>query len=102
MSKHLSHMQGQLHAVWRTCQRALQLGTKAGSPANTAVGWIYARQADILREWNQLDEALDLALQGLELIRRPGYEVYLRITYIVLVRIHLARADIEAADEALQ
>ena len=96
------HMQGKLHAVWRTCQRAIQLGTEAGSPANIAVGWIYARQADILREWNQLDEALDLALQGLEFIRQPGYEVYLRITYIVLVRIYLARGEMEAADVALQ
>ncbi len=96
------HTQGQLHAVWRTCQRALQLGTEAGSPANPAVGLIYARQADVLREWNQLDEALDLALQGLELIRQPGYEVYLRITYIVLVRIYLARGEMQAADQALQ
>ena len=46
------HIQGQLHAVWRTCQRAIQLGTEAGDPAHAAVGLIYARQADILREWN--------------------------------------------------
>ena len=96
------YSQGQLHAVWRTCQRAIHLGTEAGNPTYAAVGLIYARQADILREWNQLDEALDLALQGLQLIRQPGYEVYVHVTYLVLVRIHLARGDLEAATEALQ
>ena len=96
------HMQGQLHAVWRTCQRAIQLGTEAGRPANAAIGLIYAHQADILREWNQLDAALDMALQGLQLGRQPGYEVYLPAIYIVLVRIHLSRGDSEAANEALQ
>ena len=96
------HMQGQLHAVWRTCQRAIHLGTEAGRAANDAIGLIYAHQADILREWNQLDEALDLALQGLQLGRQPGYEVYLPAIYIVLVRIHLSRGDSEAAKEALQ
>lgn len=96
------HRQGQLHAVWRTCQRAIQLGTEAGGPAHAAVGLIYARQADIVREWNQLDAALDLALQGLQLIRQPGYEVYFPYVGVVLVRIHLGRGDSEAATEALQ
>ena len=96
------HMQGQLHAVWRICQRAIQSGTEAGSSANAAVGLIYARQADILREWNQLDVALDLALEGFQLSRPPGYELHFPHVGIVLVRIHLARGDIEAATEALQ
>ena len=96
------YTQGQLHAVWRTCQRAIQLGTGAGSPANAALGLIYAHQADVLREWNQLDAALDLAFQGLQLGMQPGYEVYLPAIYIVLARIHLSRGDLEAASEALQ
>ncbi len=49
-------------------RRAIQLGTEVGSPAHAAVGLVYARQADILREWNQLDVALDLVLQGLQLL----------------------------------
>src|SRR5215469_16517022 len=96
------HMQGQLHAVWLACQRAIQLGTKPGRPANAAVGLIYARQADILREWNQLDAVLDLALQGLQLAKQPGYELYFPHVCIALVRVHLSRGETEAANEAIQ
>lgn len=55
-----------------------------------------------MREWNQLDEALELALRGLQFSRQPGYELYLAPAGMTLVRIHLARGDIEAANEALQ
>ncbi len=93
------HMQGQLHAAWLTCQHAIQLGSET---THAAFGLIYGRQADVLREWNQLDTALDLALQGHQLSRQPGYELYFPHVCMALVRIHLARGDSEAANKVLQ
>lgn len=79
------------------------MGTGPENVPFTAVGLAYAYQADLLREWNRLDEALDFALRGLRLAEQGGYNtVYLGRGYQVLVRIYLSRGDLDAAQEALQ
>jgi LuxR family maltose regulon positive regulatory protein len=99
----LLHRQGQLHAAWRTYQEAIALGTGPENVPFTAVGLAYACQADLLREWNRLDEALDDALGGLHLAEQGGYmTVYLGRVYQALVRIYLSMGELDAAREALQ
>ena len=66
------------------------------------VCWAYIVHADVLREWNRLDEALDLALQGVRLSEQTETIVALYLAYTVLMRVYLARGEMEAARSAFQ
>ncbi len=96
------HLQGQLHAAWQTYQEAIALGRGPMNVPFAAVGLAYAYQADLLREWNRLDEALEFALRGLHLAEQGGYNlVYLGRSYQALVRIYLSQGELEAAQATL-
>jgi len=55
-----------------------------------------------LRQWNRLDEALDLALQRVRLSEQTETIVALYLGYTVLMRIYLARGEVDAARPAFQ
>jgi LuxR family maltose regulon positive regulatory protein len=68
-----------------------------------AVGLAYAYQADLLREWNRLDEALEFALRGLHLAEQGSYNlVYLGRGYRALVRTYLSQGELETAQATLE
>ncbi len=99
----LLHLQGQLHAAWQTYQEAVALGRGPENMPFAAVGLAYAYQADLLREWNRLDEALEFALRGLHLAEQGGYNlVYLGRGYQALVRIYLSQGELETAQATLE
>jgi LuxR family maltose regulon positive regulatory protein len=99
----LLHLQGQLQAAWQTYQDAIALGTGPENVPFVAVGLAYAYQADLLREWNRLDEALEFALRGLHLAEQGGYNlVYLGRGYQALVRTYLSLGELEAAQATLE
>ncbi len=99
----LLHLQGQLHAAWQTYQEAIVLGKGPQNMPFAAVGLAYAYQADLLREWNRLDEALEFALRGLHLAEQGGYNlVFLGKGYQTLVRIYLSRGELETAQATLE
>src|SRR6266487_4008198 len=99
----LLHLQGQLQAAWQTYQDAIALGTGPENVPFVAVGLAYAYQADLLREWNRLDEALEFALRGLHLAEQGGYNiVYLGRGYQAMVRTYLSQGELEAAQATLQ
>lgn len=99
----LLHLQGQVRAAWQMYQDAIALGMGPENVPFTAVGLAYAYQADLLREWNRLDEALDFALQGIHLAEQGDYNrVYLGRGYQALVRIYLSRGELDAASATLQ
>ncbi len=103
MTASLLHLQGQLHAAWQTYQDAIALGRGPENVPFVAVGLAYAYQADLLREWNRLDEALEFALRGLHLAEQGGYNiVYLGRGYQALVRTYLSQGELEAAQATLQ
>jgi LuxR family maltose regulon positive regulatory protein len=99
----LLHLQGQLHAAWQTYQEAIALGRGPMNMPFAAVGLAYAYQADLLHEWNRLDEALEFALRGLHLAEQGGYNlVYLGRGYQALVRIYLSQGELETAQATLE
>jgi LuxR family maltose regulon positive regulatory protein len=57
----------------------------------------YIFHADALREWNRLDEALEVALQGVRLSEQTETIVALYLGYTILMRIYLARQEIDAS-----
>jgi LuxR family transcriptional regulator, maltose regulon positive regulatory protein len=96
------HLQAKLSAAWRTCERAIELVTPVNAPPSALVCFAYARQANLLREWNRLDEALDLILESINLGMQIGYPLALLAGYEVLVLVHLSRGDLDGAELALQ
>lgn len=59
--------------------------------------WAYIFHADALLEWNRLDEALELALQGVRLSEQTETIVALYLGYTILMCISLARKEMDAA-----
>ena len=96
------HFQGHLHQAWRLLERAIEFASQPGVPPSALVDLPRSHQAELLREWNQLDRALELARQGIQLLGQVGHTLYLDEIYMVLMRIHLARGELTAATEALR
>jgi LuxR family maltose regulon positive regulatory protein len=96
---------GRLHEALKLTQQAMQLGKEPGRNMLPDVGWPAAFQAEILREWNQLDAGLALAQEALALCQQTqslGYLKYIITAYTVLLRISLSCGNLEAARLALQ
>ena len=55
-----------------------------------------------MRQWNRLDEALDLALEGVRLSEQTETIVALYLGYTLLMRIYLARGEMDPARFAFQ
>src|ERR1700704_5196616 len=69
------------------------------------VGWPTFFQADILREWNQLDTALSLAEEGISLCQQTSSIAslpFLLYGYAMLLRICLSRGELDTASSAFQ
>ncbi len=93
---------GKLHEAVQVAQQAALLGTTPVGLPHAMLCWAYIVQADVLREWNRLDEALELALQAVRLSEQTETIVALDVGYTVLMRVYLARGELEAARSAFQ
>jgi LuxR family maltose regulon positive regulatory protein len=90
-------LHGKLHEVVQVARQAALLGaTSAGLP-HAMLCWAHIFHADALREWNRLDEALELALQSVRLSEQTETIVALYLGYTLLMRIYLARKEMDAA-----
>src|SRR5439155_15657780 len=67
---HFMTAAGQLREALQLAQQAIQLGTKPGGFMLPDVCWPTLWQADILREWNQLDVARSLIEEAILLSRQ--------------------------------
>ena len=95
-------LHGRLHEAVQFVQQATMLGaTPAGLP-HAMLCRVSIYHADALREWNRLDEALEVALQGVQLSEQTETLVALFVGYTVLMRISLARGEVDAARQAFQ
>jgi LuxR family maltose regulon positive regulatory protein len=94
--------QGRLGAALATCRQALDQAEAAGPPARPASGVAHVGLAEILREQDELDAALDHANQGVELCRRLGYAQWQVTSLAALAWIRQARGDQAGALAAVQ
>ena len=95
-------LHGKLHEVVQVARQAALLGTTPVGLPHAMVSWAYVVHADVLREWNRLDEALELALQGVRLSEQTETTVALYLAHTVLMRVYLARGEVDAARSAFQ
>jgi LuxR family maltose regulon positive regulatory protein len=91
-------MRGKLHEAWQCCEQAINMGKLEGYPLWVEVGHTAVYQMDILREWNQLDTALELAQK----ILQRDEPLLLSMGLPTLARVHLSRGEYDAAAEILQ
>jgi ATP/maltotriose-dependent transcriptional regulator MalT/transcriptional regulator with XRE-family HTH domain len=95
-------LHGKLHEVVQMAQLVARRGTTSVGLPHAMVCWAYSIHADVLREWNRLDEALFLALQGVQLSEQTEMIVALYFAYSVLMRVYQARGELDAARLAFQ
>jgi LuxR family maltose regulon positive regulatory protein len=95
-------LHGKLQRVVQIAQQAALLGTTPVGLPHAMMCWAYIFHADALREWNRLDEALDLALKGTRLSEQTETIVALYLGYTLLMGIHLAQGELDAARLAYQ
>ena len=95
-------LHGKLHEVVQVAQQAALLGTTPVGLPHAMMCWAFIFHADALRQWNRLDEALDLALQAVRLSEQTETIVALYLGYTTLMRIYLARGEMDAARPAYQ
>ena len=97
---HLARLQverGRLIQAARQYRQAIdQVVGQRRSPSPVA-GIYYIELADILREWNELDEALQMLEQGDELAGLGGLEEVIVLGYLIQARIVQAQGDGPAA-----
>jgi LuxR family maltose regulon positive regulatory protein len=95
---YLQAAHGHLHQSAETQREAIRLGTRQAGRMYAVVGIACTCLAELLCEWNELDEAERYAREGIELGRRWGYLGVVGTGYSVLAHVLQARGH---TDEAL-
>jgi LuxR family maltose regulon positive regulatory protein len=96
---------GHLHQTQQLTQQAILLGRKPAAFVLPVVGWPMIWQAEVLREWNQLEAARSLveeAIQLCEQVESPLSLIFSDMGYAMLLRVCLSRGDLDEARSALQ
>jgi LuxR family maltose regulon positive regulatory protein len=96
---------GHLHQTRQLTQQAIVLGRKPGTFVLPMVGWPMLWQAEVLREWNQLEAAHALAEEGIglcEQMESPLSLIFSAMGYAMLLRVCLSRGKLDEARSALQ
>jgi LuxR family maltose regulon positive regulatory protein len=96
--------QGDLHQAAKAYRQAIQLGTERGQRGMPVpmTGTSYTLLAWPLYHWNDLDGALDCALNGVECCRRWGHFRSLTNSYRTLAYVQQARGAAAAARDAVE
>ena len=96
---------GCLHQTQRLTQQAILLGRKPETFVLPVVGWPMVWQAEVLREWNQLEAARSLAEEAIglcEQIESPLSLIFSAMGYAMLLHVYLSRGELDEACSALQ
>jgi LuxR family maltose regulon positive regulatory protein len=96
---------GRLGEAYRLAQQGICLGTQPGGFRLPDVGWLMIWQADVLREWGQLDAARVLTEESISLCQQAGLfasSVYLVCGYATLAHICLSHGELDIVRSALQ
>lgn len=99
----LQAMQGQLHQASGTYQQALNLATRWGVTTLPALGVALVSMGEVLREWNDLDGAERLLLQGIECCQQRGGLAECALDgCLSLARVFQARGEMDGALRMIQ
>jgi len=96
---------GHLYQTQRLAQQAILLGSKPGAYVLPAVSWPMLWQAEVLREWSQLETARSLAEEALGLCEQLESPLSLVVSYswyAMVLRVCLSCGELDEARAALQ
>jgi len=95
-------IQGNLHMAAEIYQNAVELASEAEEQPVPFAGMAHVGMAGVLYEWNDLEGALEHALEGVRLSKLGGFVVYQVFGYAILAKIYEANRDHEQANEMLR
>lgn len=95
-------MQGQLRSAVEICQQLMRLANTDEPPNSEMTGKVYTIWGDILCEWNELEKAETYLRKAVKLCFREGNVAALGLAYLYLLRVLLARQNIDAMEETIQ
>jgi LuxR family maltose regulon positive regulatory protein len=95
-------MQGSLRQATETYREALALASEKGSRPVPFAGMAYVGLAGTLYEWNDLDDAVRCAMEGIRLSALGGFVAYHVFGHALLARAYEAKGDRARALEMLQ
>jgi LuxR family maltose regulon positive regulatory protein len=96
---------GRLHATYELLQQEMHLIAQPGRLVSLSEGKVINMQAEVMREWNQLDAALSTAEEAVMQHKQTdlrGALTLLTCGYAILLRVYLSRGDLDAACVVLQ
>jgi ATP/maltotriose-dependent transcriptional regulator MalT len=99
----LQSMQGRLHQAAETYQEALDLAALWGITTLPALGVARVSMGEVLREWNDLDGAERLLLEGIEYCQQRGGLAECALDgFLSLARVFQARGEVDGALRMVQ
>jgi LuxR family maltose regulon positive regulatory protein len=94
--------QGLLRQAMVTYQEAFELTSGPDSQPAPFAGMVHVGIAEVLCEWNDLDNAMRYAMDGIKLSEVGGFVLYLLAGHAILARVHQARGEANSALEVIQ
>ena len=95
-------MQGDLQQAKMICQQQMDLAKESGLSQTAIAGGILATWGELLAETNNLDEALQQARKGVDLIESSKDLAMLNWSYVCLIRVLFSRGDLAEAEKIIQ
>ena len=99
---HQQAKQGRLHKALDTNRQALAMATGADGQELPAAGLPYVKMGNLMREWNELEIAVQYLERGIELCLQWGHADALITGYITLARVQLARGQTSRASDTFR
>jgi LuxR family maltose regulon positive regulatory protein len=97
----LYSVMGQLRRAEQTFLRVFQLGKQYRTTYSVAFGAAHIGLAEVMRQWNRLDTAVEHLQHGFEICEKWGALDRVK-AYVCLSRIRMAQGDFSGAMEAIQ
>ncbi|MGA9532721.1 MAG: LuxR C-terminal-related transcriptional regulator [Anaerolineales bacterium] len=101
----LSLRRGRLHQAYQHWERALAVSAERdswGTVPLPVVGWVHIRMAEILYEWNDLEQAADHVLSGLERSELGGDIRSMIAGWLVKASLALANGNADGAWDSIE
>ncbi|MBW2091233.1 MAG: HTH-type transcriptional regulator MalT [Deltaproteobacteria bacterium] len=98
----LHEIQGHLHQAAKTYQEALQIAARHDGPPPPIAALAHMGLGDVLREWNDLDNALPHMLKAIALYRKWGSPLLLPEGFANLARVKYAQGDMKGTLSAIE
>ncbi len=95
--------QAQLHRAVRICRDALQSMPNSGAYSSfPATCYAHVFLADVLYQWNELDQSMEHVITGIELGEQGGDVTIIQMGYTLLAKLHFAMGQTDAGMEAIR